>query len=247
MTPFRVSAVLLALTSLPAALAAQSAPGPVLQVTPSNRTISVSASDHAEADAEVADLNVGYIVYGATLQAAYKAASESSNAITKAMLDAGAERSQVQSRSQRVQRLQDYEIKLQRGMKYSVSQSWTVSVDPKIAALILDAAVQAGGNESGTIRWRMKNSVTLDGEAIHRATERAQAIAAELARSMGVKLGLPLYATNSVNSTVETPRFMMNELTDGVAGMPKASRAPLSVQAQRVDAVATVQIIYAIE
>lgn len=134
------------------AAVAQSAQAPQLEISSKSRTISISASDHAEADADVADLNVGYVVYGMTLQAAYKSASDSSNAIVKAMLDAGATKSELQSRSQRVSRLQDYEVKVQKGMRYSVSQSWVVSVEPKTAALILDAAVQAGANQSGEIK-----------------------------------------------------------------------------------------------
>ena len=179
-------------------VSAQTPSAPSLQINKDNRTLTVSASDHAEADADVADLNVGFVAYGQTLQAAYKSASDTSNAIVKAMVDAGATRAEMQSRSQRVSRLSDAETKTRRGMQYSVVQSWTVSVDPKTAALILDAAVQAGANQSGDIIWRMKNSVALDGEAVRRATERAHAIGAAMAKGMGVALGKPLYATNSV-------------------------------------------------
>jgi uncharacterized protein len=228
------------------ALSAQTVPSPSLQISPSNRTLTVSASDHAEADADVADLNVGFVAYGPTLQAAYKSASDTSNAIVKAMTDAGATREEIQSRAQRVSRLSDYEIKTRKGMQYSVTQSWTVSVDPKTAALILDAAVQAGANQSGDINWRMKNSIALDGEAVHRATERARAMAAEMAKSMGITLGKPLYATNDVSGGVVRPQVMMNAYA-GMARSADAAPAPLAVEAQRVEKTANVEIIYAIE
>ena len=238
------SLVLFAAT-LPVAAIAQTAENPSIQINKDNRTISISATDHAEADPDVADLHVGFTVYGATLQDAYKAASDSSNGITKAMLDAGATRSEIQSQSQRVSRLSDYEIKTQKGMKFSVQQSWTVSVDPKNAALILDAAVQAGANQSGDINWRLKNSVALDGEAVRLATEHARALAAELAKSLDVTLGKALYATNSVTSNFIGPRpMMMNSyMKSSEANAP----APLAIEAQRVQSTATVQIIYAIE
>lgn len=230
----------------PVVVVGQSAQTPSLEISQKNRTISVSASDHAEADPDVADLNVGYVVYGPTLQAAYKTASDSSNAIVKAMLDAGAAKSEIQSRSQRVSQLQDYEVKVQKGMRYSVSQSWVVSVEPKTAALILDAAVQAGANQSGDIQWRMKDSVSLDDQAIKRATARAVSMAAELAKDLGVTLTKPIYATNSVSSNVVGPRMMANVMKLS-AGAFSDRTAPLSVEAQRVDATATVQIIYGIE
>ena len=236
------SLVLFAAT-LPVAAIAQTAENPSIQINKDNRTISISATDHAEADPDVADLHVGFTVYGATLLDAYKAASDSSNGITKAMLDAGATRSEIQSQSQRVSRLSDYEIKTQKGMKFSVQQSWTVSVDPKNAALILDAAVQAGANQSGDINWRLKNNVALDGQAVRLATEHARALAAELAKGLDVTLGKALYATNSVTSNFIGPRPMMSFAKSAEAAAP----APLAIEAQRVQSTATVQIIYAIE
>ena len=242
-----LGALVLFAATLPVATIAQTAENPSIQINKDNRTISISATDHAEADPEVADLHVGFTVYGPTLQEAYKAASESSNGITKAMLDAGATRSdiQIQSQSQRVSRLTDYEIKTQKGMKFSVEQSWTVSVDPKNAALILDAAVQAGANQSGDINWRMRDRITLDGEAVRIATEHARALAAELAKGLDVTLGKALYATNSISNGFIAPRarsFAM--MSDGAEA--KAA-APLAIEAQRVQSTATVQIIYAIE
>jgi len=227
-----------------AVVSAQTVSGPSLQISAANRTLSVSASDHAEADPEVAEIHIGFTTYGPTLPVAYKSASDTSNGIVKAMLDAGAQKSEIQSRSQNVSRLNDYEIKAQKGMKFSVQQSWTVSVAPKDAALILDAAIQAGANQSGDINWRMKNSVALDGEAIRRATERAHAMATELAKGMGVALGKPIYATNSVSAGIISPRIMMNA---AFKSADSNAPSPLAIEAQRVESTATVQIIYAIE
>jgi len=234
LTPFLLAAV----------LSAQTVNGPSLQIGKDNRTISVSASDHAEAEPDIAEIHIGFTAYGAALPAAYKSASNTSNGIVKALLDAGAQKSEIQSQSQRVWRLSDYEIKTQKGMKFGVQQSWTVSVAPKDAALILDAAIQAGANQSGDIDWRMKNSVTLDDEAISRATARARSMAAELAKGLNVTLGKPIYATNTVSASVIGPRFMANAMAKtSDSNQP----APLAIEAQRVESTATVQIIYAIE
>jgi uncharacterized protein YggE len=229
---------------LTAAAAAQTMNTPSLTISKDNRTLSVSASDHAEADAEVAEIHIGFTTYGLTLPVTYKAASESSNKIVKAMLDAGAQKSEIQSQAQSVSRLSDYEIKAQKGNKFRVDQSWTVSVGPKDAALILDAAIQSGANQSGDINWRMKSSVALDAEAIRRATERAKVMADQLARSMGVTLGKPVYATNTINAGIVSPRMMMNA---AFKSKDASDPAPLAIEPQRVDSSATVQIVYAIE
>jgi uncharacterized protein YggE len=232
--------------ALPALSNAQSDAGTTLAINKENRTISVSASDHAEAEPEVADLHVGFTTYGATLQSAYKSASDTSNTVVKAMIDAGAPSSGIQSNSQRVARLDDFEIKTRKGMKFSVEQSWTVSVAPKEAALILDAAIQAGANQSGEINWRMKNSVALDTQAIMRATERAKAMAIGLAKAMEVNLGKPLYATNVVSGGAFVSAASLNNFVGGMR-RSDAAPAPLAIESQRVERTATVQIVFSIE
>ncbi|HEY4356397.1 MAG TPA: SIMPL domain-containing protein [Acidobacteriaceae bacterium] len=225
----------------------QSPKEPSIQISSSNRTLSVSASDHAEVDAEIAELHVGYTVYGATLQTAYKTASDTSNVIMQAMLGAGAKRSDIQSGLQDVTRLGATEIKDQKGARYRISQTWTIALAPKDAALVLDAAVQAGANETGRINWRLKSSVALDAEAVRRATERAHAIAIELAKGAGATLGKALYATNSVSSGIATPRLMSNFSDGFTGGLARQAPAPLAIEPQRVESQATVQIVYALE
>lgn len=228
---------------LPPPAPAQTSQGPSLIISKENRTLSVSASGHAEADPDVADLNVGFVAYGGNLKAAYKSASDTSNAIVKAMLDAGASKDEIQSQSQRVSRLSDYEIKEQKGARFSVTQNWTVSVAPKDAALILDAAVTAGANQSGDITWRLKSDITLDTEAIRKATERARAVAAALAEGMGVTLGKPIFVTNNVNSGI----VPMNGFGGGQFELKARAAQPLAIQTQRVQRDASVQVVYAIE
>ena len=224
-------------------VSAQTMQQPSLNITKDNRSITISATGETEAEPEVADISVGFTSYGMTLPTTYKAGSDTSNAIMKALLDAGATRAEIQSESQRVSRLSDYEVKAQKGMKFSVTQSWKVSVAPKDAAAVLDAAIQAGANQSGDIVWRMKDAGALDLQAIAKATEHAHAMAAEMAKSMGVTLGKPMYATNSVSSNAIRPRMMMAMAMDKVGGAP----APLAIESQRVSSSATVDIVYAIE
>jgi uncharacterized protein YggE len=224
-------------------LAAQNAAPPTLQISAANRTLSISATAQAEGDADVADIDIGFTAYGATLPAVYKSSSETSNGIVHAMTGAGAAQSEIHSRTQSVYPLQTYDIKAHPGMKFGLQQSWKVSVAPRDAALILDAAIQAGANQSGDITWRMKNSVALDQKAIANATERAHTLAAAMAESMGVTLGKPLYATNNTTSDTIRPRLMFSAM----ASRAEAAPQPLAIQPQQVESNATVEIVYAIE
>lgn len=220
-----------------------------IKVDKDNRTLSVTASDHAEADPEVADLHIGFTAYGADLPSAYKSGSDLSKAITTALVTAGAPRSAIQSQTQRVSRLDDSEMKTRKGMKFGVTQSWIVSVEPKDAALVLDAAVQAGANQSGQIDWRMKNSIALDAEAVKRATERARALAAALAQGMGTTLGKPLYATNGMDSQglMHTPGAGLTMYEQAYRARNGVQTAPMSIEAQRVERNAMVTLVFAIE
>jgi uncharacterized protein YggE len=217
-----------------------------VKVDKDNRTLTVTASDHAEADPEVADLHIGFTAYGADLPSAYKSGSDLSNAITAALVAAGAPHSAIQSQTQRVSRLDDAEMKMRKGMKFSVTQSWIVSVEPKDAALVLDAAVQKGANQSGQIDWRMKNSISLEAEAVRKATERAHALAVSLAQGMGATLGKPLYATGGSDVFAQTPGAGLT-LYEDRARQNAVATGPMSIEAQRVDRHATVTLIYAIE
>lgn len=223
--------------------AAQTPQAPSIQINEANRTISVSADEHAEADADTADLHIGYTVYGATLPETYKTASDTSNTIVKAITSAGAKRSDIQSQTQNVSRLNDYEMKQQKGAKFRVTQSWTVSLAPNEAAAVLDAAIQAGANQSGDIEWKLKNNSALDAEAIRRATARTHVLAEELAKGLGATLGKALYATNNVNNSVVAPRVMSFAMRKAE---PEGA-APLAVEPQRVRSEANVLVVYALQ
>jgi hypothetical protein len=60
--------------------------------------------------------------YGATLGNAYKTASDISNAIVKALMSAGATKSDIESQSQNFQALSEYELKNKQ------SQTWAARV-----------------------------------------------------------------------------------------------------------------------
>ena len=218
-----------------------------IKVAKDNRTVTVTGVGTASAEPELAGVHVGFTTYGATLQGTYKSASDTSNGIVKALLDAGVTKSEIESQSQGVQRLAEYELKnlpaSLKGMKYRATQSWVVKVPVKDAAKILDVAIQAGAGDSGQVDWLMKDSTLLERAAVAKATARVRALAEEMAGGLGVKLGVLVYATNE---SVEMVPRMRNQVQFSAMKMAQETE-PLEIEAQRIERSVTVHATYAIE
>jgi hypothetical protein len=221
-----------------------------IEVNKNNRTIAVTASDKATADAEVATVHVGFQVYATDSQSAYALGSKTSNAIVAALKKAGVEDSAIQSEAQNIAPVQQYENqnlpeaqKTQR--QFQVTQSWSVKTSAKSASTALDAAVQAGANQSGQIDWDVADPDALEAQAAESALKRAHAIADQMAKGLGATLGALVYASNQVPERA-VPMPM------GIAGgmMMKANAAPpppLAIRPQKVTSSATVYAVFAIE
>jgi uncharacterized protein len=220
-----------------------------IEVNKANRTIAVTATDKATADAEVATVHIGFQVYAADSHAAYALGSKTSNAIIAALKKTGIEDSAIQSEAQNVAPVQQYENqnlpeaqKAQR--QFQVTQSWSVKTSAKNAAAALDTAVQAGANQSGQIDWDVADPDALEAQAGASALKRAHAIADQMAKGLGTSLGQLVYASNQV------PERPMPVMARSMAMAPMAGAAkvePLAVSAQKVTSSATVYAVFAIE
>jgi uncharacterized protein len=220
-----------------------------IEVNKNNRTIAVTATDKATADAEAAIVHVGFQVYAADSQSAYALGSKTSNAIVAALKKAGAEDSAIQSEAQNIAPVQQYEIqnlpeaeKAQR--QFQVTQSWSVKTSAKAAASTLDAAVQAGANQSGQIDWDVADPDALEAQAAESALKRAHAIADQMAKGLGTSLGELVYASNQVP---ERPMPMASPMMMAKAGGGGGGVAPLAISPQKVTRSATVYAVFAIE
>jgi len=222
-----------------------------IKVGKDNRTLEVSGLGTASAEPEVAKVHVGFINYGASLTEGYKNASDLSSAIIKALNANGATKNDIESQGQGIAALTEFELKNLtgplKGMKYRVTQSWTVRVNPDQVAKTLDAAVQAGANNSGQVEWLMKDSTVLERQAVARATARARALAEEMASGMGVKLGPVVYVTTDAQPSVIPISGRMSNLVAFAPGAVAPETAPLSIEAQRIERSVTVKAVYAIE
>lgn len=244
MTLPRIAALTLC-TALAAPLSAQNQTVPINK---DNRTIAITATDRVIATADVATLHLGYIVYGPDSPAAYANGSRTSNAIAAALKKAGVPDDALESENQNVSPVQDYQLqkltdaeKAQR--KFQINQSWILRSNAKDAARLLDVAVKAGANQSGSIDWSLQDENAPQAEAAAKALQRARTVATQMAAGMGVKLGNLIYASNEVQAEPVRPMLKMAM----AAPMQMDKVEPLAINPRRVEKSATVYAVFSIE
>jgi uncharacterized protein len=243
MTRFGKTLLFLALTASASAGFAQT-----IQVNRENRTIAITATDKVTAIADQATLHIGFIAYGPDSNTAYANGSRASNAIVKALTDAGVPKASVQSESQQLTPVQNYQLdKLTEAQKaqrqFQVQQSWTVKMAAEDAAKALDVAVKAGANNSGQIEWGFKDEKTPEGQAAAKAMQSARTQAEQMASSLNAKLGVLLYASNEVQPS--GPRPVMMRMAAAPMAMDKVE--PLAINPREIEKTATVYAVFAIE
>ena len=220
-----------------------------VQVSGSNRTIDITATDKVIVMADVATVHIGFVAYGADKDAAYAAGSGLSNGIVKALTSAGVAADTIESENQAIMPVQPYEGQTlspeeKARRKFQVTQSWTVRTSAEAAPRVLDIAVKAGANQSGQIDWSLRDENAADAEAAAKALQHARANAAQLAQSLNAKLGALLYASNEVQSSPVRPRIMGGG--GGLAVMAETVQV-LAINPRRIERSATVHAVFALD
>ena len=106
---------------------------------------------------------------------------------------------------------------------------------------LIDTAIEAGANRINFLNFTLRDESQARSQAIALAAKDAQAQAASLAKSLGVKLG-PVVKATTVAETGPMP--MMRA---GAMAMGSSMGAPTPVQPNEVTVPATVSITYQIE
>jgi len=242
MNGFRIAALALTVAGVAVVSQAQT-----IQVNKENRTIAITATDKVTAIADQATLHVGFLAYGPDSNTAYANGSKLSNAIVKALTDAGVPKDTIQSENQQITPVQNYQLdKLTEAQKaqrqFQVNQSWTIKMAADSAAKALDVAVKAGANQSGQIDWGFKDENAPEAEAAAKALKRARSQAEQMATSLSAKLGSLLYASNEVQPSGPRPMFR------AMAAAPAMDKVqPLAINPREVEKSATVYAVFAIE
>ncbi|MGA8160314.1 MAG: SIMPL domain-containing protein [Acidobacteriaceae bacterium] len=219
-----------------------------IQVDKNNRTIAVTASDTATAEAELAGVSVGFNTYAPDAATAYSQGSQISNAIMDALKNAGVPDKSIESRAQNLSKT-DFPYNPaptpeERAQKaFTLSQSWTVHTSAADAARVLHAAVEAGANDSGAIDWDVTDRKGLEAKAAAKALVDAHAIAAQMAAGLGVTLGPLMYASNQAP---ERPVLPLARMGFQAKAAPPTVK-PLALRPQQVEESATVYAVFSIE
>ena len=219
-------------------------------VSKDNRTIAVTTSADASADADTVTVQIGFLVYGADQESAYALGSKTSNAIAAGLKAAGVPADAIQSESQSISPVQQYgnqewtpAEKAER--KFQVTQSWSVKTAAANGAKILDTAVKAGANQSGQMSWTVADQDALQAKAAKLALDRARQIAQQMAAGLSANLGPLVYASNEAPARGPQP-LMKGAMMSAAMAAPQEV-APLSISPQKVTASATVYAVFSIQ
>lgn len=233
--------------TLAAAVATASSQAQTIQVNKDNRTIAITTSDQAEALADIAVVTVGFNSYGTDQDQTYADASRISNAIVKALSDAGIKPGSIESVNQNLSPIDDNDKpRYTKGIRFGFSQSWHVTVGAKDAADFLHVAITAGANDSGGIQWKLANDDALEAEAAQKALVHAQEIASRMAKGLNAKLGPLVYASNQTPQRALFGGMMLNTESASVASS-KINLKPIAISPEKIEKSATVYAVFAIE
>jgi uncharacterized protein len=219
-------------------------------VSKDNRTIAVTTSADANADADTVTVQIGFVAYGPDQDSAYATGSKVSNAIAAALKAARVPPEAIQSDSQSIAPVQqfvtqDWTPAEKTERKFQVQQSWSVKTAAANGARVLDVAVKAGANQSGQMTWSVADQDALQAKAAKLALDRARQIAQQMAAGLNATLGPLVYASNEAPARTPQPLLRAQAM---MAAAPAAKEVePLSVSAQKVTAAATVYAVFAIQ
>lgn len=225
---------------------------------PERRQISVNGTGTVTADADLAIVRVGYKLYGADAKSAYTTATETSNAIMKALTASGIPKDSIESTSQVLQHTPTFELQQypfnsdeRRSREFTVSQSWIIRVKPDEASSALNTAISAGANESGWIEWIVQNPGDLQAQASANAVADARQIAERIAQKSSVHLGqLVSVSENQGNFAMNGGSFGVVAgigMGTGIADRLQMGNQQFAINSRRVEFSVSVYAVFAIE
>lgn len=220
-----------------------------IQVNRQNKTIAVTADESVTANPEVAVLTIGYHNYAPSQDTAFQDNVRASDAIMKAVLAAGVPKADVETEKLllgRIEQDEKWTPEMKKERQFQAQQSWHITVTVSRAQVLVDIAVKNGADEVDDVDWNVADPVALQAKASGAALTKARAIADQMAKGLGAKLGDLVYASNRA----PVPKFFrglsMNTESAEVAAV--GERKPqLTLYPQKVKSDATVYAVFAIE
>lgn len=212
------------------------------------RSIAITATDRVTRQADVATVHIGFELFGPDQPTALATASTASNAIMDALRSAGIPADTIESEQQSIAPMDSFQLNQlpaseRASRAFVAQQGWIVRTSADAAARVLDIAMKAGANRSGSIDWSLKDPNAASAEAAGKALQRARSQAEAMSKGLGVQLGQLLFASNQVESSPIRPVAMM--------AMAKADSngalRPLAINPRQIETSATVYAVFAIQ
>jgi uncharacterized protein YggE len=221
-----------------------------IQVNRQNKTIAVTADDSVTADAEIAVLEIGYHNYAPTQDAAFYENVRVADQITKALLDAKIPKTNIETEKLRLSRTdidEKWTPEMKKERQFTAEQSWHVTVSASQAQLVVDLAMKAGANELDDVEWNVADPVALQARAGSAALAKARAVADQMAKGLGTKLGELIYASNRAPIAKMFRGMTLNTESAVMAPPPPPPPPQLTLFPQKVKSDATVYAVFSIE
>jgi uncharacterized protein YggE len=220
-----------------------------IQVNRQNKTIAVTAEESVTSDAEVAVVEIGYHNYASTQGHAFSDNVRLADEITKAILDAGIPRANIETQKLRLGRAESgntWTPEMKKERQFEAQQSWEVTVSVRRAQAIVDLAVQSGANEVEDAEWNVLDPLALQAKASGAALAKARTIADQMAKGLGTKLGDLVYASNRA-PIAKMWRGMQLDTAQAELSSAVEKKPILTLFPQRVKSDATVYAVFAID
>jgi hypothetical protein len=219
-----------------------------ISVNRQNKTIAVTAEESVSADAEVATLAIGFHNYGPTQDAAFRENVRNADRIIKALLDAKIPKAAIETDKLQLTHTQPDEKwtpEMKKEREFVAEQSWHVTVSAAEAQSIVDLAAQEGANEIDDVDWNVTDPVGLQAKAGSAALAKAKAIADQMAKGLGTKLGELVYASNRAPVAKMWRGITLN--TESAILSPADKKPKLTLFPEKVKSDATVYAVFSIE
>lgn len=234
-------------------LFASSAHTQSVKVDTQNRMIEIVAESSITVTADRVAITVGYRNYGPTHDEAFAENARVAARIFQDWKDAGVPEQAISTQDLTSKLTPEDEMRQlmpaeRKEKKYQVAQSWRITEDPQKAEKLLDIAVDAGANEVGSPGWTLADSSVAEAQAYTAALGQAHAIADQLAKSFGGKVGALLYASNQARPVdFGMAGGTAGGVLGGVIGSPAKSRPDTKLLPQKIETSGYVRAIFALE
>ncbi len=171
----------------PAALASDKTTAPA-----STKSVTVVGEGIVNIEPDVATARIGVDVLRTTVREASSEANEIMQEVKAALLAQNIEEKDIQTRNYSIyaERYGPEGLLQEDQVQYRVSNATTVTIrNLDNIGDILDAAIEAGANDIGSVRFSLENPAAVESEARAIAVADARATAEELAGLIGVNVG----------------------------------------------------------